>query len=196
MYIQCIYSAYTVQYSVYICFYLVLWKALGGWPHGQGLIRLDIIAYSLNPLCTKLQIPVWSIRQWGLKLLYDKLYHISTWICNEFTFIFKIILCMQCTDYLYTEWLMYKHVYILHIHDHIYVLLYIHVHTCNLHVQIMFIPGMYRSKDFHTWYLQVQTHMHRFFTNQKNCTIPGFEPMTLCILTSCLIHSATSVPVM
>ena len=159
----------------------------------------------MNPLCTKMQIPVWSMRQAGLKLRYDKLYYVSNCtICNVYTFIFTIILYMQCTDYLCTEWLMYNNVYTLHRHDHIYVLLYIHRHCiymimcvcCCIYMFILviyifkscsylvctdpkiFIHGVYRSKHVCTG----------FTRNQKNCIIPGFEPMILCILTSCLIH--------
>ena len=50
----------------------------------------------------------------------------------------------------------------------------------------IFIHGIYRSKRVCTDFSQ----------NQKNCINPGFERMTLCILTRCHNHLATSVPVM
>ena len=110
-----------------------------------------------------------------------------------YTSIYKIISCMQCTDYLYTELLLCRHAYTLHIHDHAYVFLYIHVHTLYIYVCIMFIHGIYRSKQCHTWYLQLKTRMSSFSRNQKNCIFTKFEPMALCILASCRNHYATSV---
>ena len=57
----------------------------------------------------------------------------------------------------------------------------------------MSIPCIYRSKDIHTWYIQVQTCIYSFFTKSKRRIISGLEPMTSCILASCLDRSATSV---
>jgi hypothetical protein len=57
----------------------------------------------------------------------------------------------------------------------------------------MSIPCIYRSKDIHTWYIQVQTCIYSFSTKSKRSIIWGLEPMTSCILASCLDRSATSV---
>ena len=73
------------------------------------------------------------------------------------------------------------------------------VHTCICFPYLLFtcfnmsIPCIYRSKDIHTWYIQVQTCIYSFFTKSKRSIISGLEPMTSCILASCLDRCATSV---
>ena len=73
------------------------------------------------------------------------------------------------------------------------------VHTCICFPYLLFtcfnmsIPCIYRSKDIHTWYIQVQTCIYSFLTKSKRSIIAGLEPMTSCIPASCLDRCATSV---
>ena len=57
----------------------------------------------------------------------------------------------------------------------------------------MSIPCIYISKNIHTWYIQVQTCIYDCFTKSKKCIMSGIEPMTSCILASCLNSCATRV---
>ena len=87
----------------------------------------------------------------------------------------------------------YTHVFTFYVHvqtvyTHVYVFSYL-LFTCFN----MSIPCIYRSKDIHTWYIQVQTCIYSFFTKSKRSIISGLEPMTSCILASCLDRCATSV---
>ncbi len=57
----------------------------------------------------------------------------------------------------------------------------------------MSIPCIYISKNIHTWYIQVQTCIYYCFTKSKKCIMSEIEPMTSCILASCLNRCATRV---
>ena len=71
-----------------------------------------------------------------------------------------------------------------YIHKHICIssYMYVHVHTCSDHVYTMYIHGMYNFM-FLWACISRNTKWHR----------SRFEPMILCILTSCLDHYTTSV---
>ena len=97
--------------------------------------------------------------------------------------------------YIQVHWVLkwYTHVFTFYVHVHT---VYIHVYAFSYLLFTCFnmsIPCIYRSKDIHTWYIQVQTCIYSFFTKSKRSIISGLEPMTSCIPASCLDRCATSV---
>ena len=97
--------------------------------------------------------------------------------------------------YIQVHWVLkwYTHVFTFYVHVQT---VYIHVYALSYFLFTCFnmsIPCIYRSKDIHTWYIQVQTCIYNFFTKSKRSIISGLEPMTSCILASCLDRCATRV---